>query len=549
MKNVLLLFFFIPVFVSAQQNQPLHTVQHIYEIYRKTDSSFICGTGIVAQDINRPHFFKPFIVKPTEPERTKSKSFSSILYRKVKRESLLIIQDTSSKFSLTIDPLLNLELGKDQADTSGEKLYKNTRGFLLRGHIGKKFAFESSFYENQATFANYIDQYIAGTDNLFPSKANYDYNVIPGQGRAKKFKANGYDYAMASGYVSYSPVEALNIQVGHGKHFVGDGYRSLLLSDNAFNYPYARITTTIGKFQYTNLYTSFMNLTNGGNKIPPGIERLFQKKVGSFQTLSVNLFRRLSLGLFQCMIWEAADSTNRQHVNFNTFDPVIGINALNYGLHNKNNVLLGFLFKLKISKSISLYGQYVLDDLKGKATMAQVRNKNGYQVGFYYFNIFTIRNLILQTEYNSVRPYTYASANPEQSYTHYNQALAHPLGANLNEAIVKLNYRVKDFFTEIKLNYIVKGKDSLFTNFGGNIFKSDTFVSTPVGQQINTTQGVVSTILYQDIQVGYLVNPATSLNIVVGLSNRTEKAEDKTAHTQFVYVGIRTSLSNFYYDF
>ena len=544
MRNVLLLFFFIPVLLVAQQNMPLNEVQRFD--YTRIDSA---GVKIETVTVGLPQsFFKPYIVKPTEPERTKTKSVGSIFYRKIKKESLLIIKDSSSKFSLTIDPLFNLELGKDLADSSGEKLYKNTRGFLLRGHIGNKFAFESSFYENQATFANYIDQYIASTDNLFPSKVNYDYNVIPGQGRAKKFKANGYDYAMASGYVSYSPIKALNVQVGHGKHFVGDGYRSLLLSDNAFNYPYARITTTIGNFQYTNLYTSFMNLTNGGNKVPPGIERLFQKKVGSFQTLSVSLFKRLSLGLFQGMIWEAADSTNRQHVNFNTFDPVIGVNALNYGLHGRNNVVLGFLFKLKVFRSFSIYGQYVLDDVKGKDKM-EMRNKNGYQVGFKYFNVFTIRNLIIQGEYNSVRPYTYSSANPEQSYTHYNQALAHPLGANFNEAIGKLNYRIRDFFTEIKLNYIVKGKDSLFTNFGGNVFKSDTFVSTPIGEKITTTQGIATTILYQDVHVGYLINRATNLNIVIGLSNRTEKAEGKTMHTQFVYVGFRTTLSNLYYDF
>ncbi len=544
MKNLLLLFFFIPVLLTAQQNVPLNSVQDFD--YTRIDSPRVIKEIRTAGPPS--HFFQPYIVKPTEPERTKSKSFGSILHRKIKKESLLIIQDSSSKFSFTIDPLFNLELGRDLADTSGEKLYKNTRGFLLRGHIGSRFSFESSFYENQATFANYIDAYISSTDNLFPSKYNYDYNVIPGQGRSKKFKANGYDYAMASGYVSYSPIKVLNVQVGHGKHFVGDGYRSLLLSDNAFNYPYARITTAIGNFQYTNLYTSFMNLTNGGNKIPPGIERLFQKKVGSFQTLSVNLFKRLGLGLFQGMIWEAADSTNRQHVNFNTFNPVIGVNALNYGLHGKNNVLLGFLFKLRVFKSISIYGQYVLDDIKGKDTL-EMRNKNGYQIGFKYFNAFTIKNLRLQGEYNSVRPYTYAASNPEESYTHYNQALAHPLGANFNEAIGKLNYRIKDFFTEIKLNYIVKGTDSLFTNFGGNVFKSDTFVSTPVGRQITTTQGIATTILYQDVHVGYLINRATNLNIVIGLSNRTEKAEGKTMHTQFVYVGFRTTLSNLYYDF
>ncbi len=548
MKKLVLLFFFIPALLIAQQNLPLNrewTLDHEKKIQK--DSSVLLSC------------FKPYLITPVHSQKDKTRS---LLYRKIKKESLFIVNDTADKFYLTLDPLLNLEAGKDLANSTEKQVYKNTRGFLVRGHIGEKLAFESSFYENQATYLGYIDQYIINTDDLFPQVANYDYNVIPGQGRAKDFKTSallrkagfrekGYDYAMAAGYISYSPVKILNIQVGHGKHFVGDGYRSLLLSDNAFNYPYARITTTFKNIQYTNLYTSFMNLTNGGDKVPPGIERLFQKKIGSFQLLSANFWKRLNLGIFQGMIWEAADSTNRQHVNFNTFDPLIGVNAASYGLHHKNNVMLGLTFKLKITPSISLYGQYMLDDLNSKDKMGDIRNKYGYQAGFKYLDAFTIKNLVLQGEYNTVRPYAYAAQNPEQSYTHYNQALAHPLGANFNEVIGILNYRLRDFFTEIKINYAIKGTDSLFANFGGNIFNSDTYTYStfPVTAQMHTTQGVSTTIMYQDIHIGYLINPVTNLNIVVGLSNRMERAHGRAINTQFVYVGLRTSLANFYYDF
>src|SRR6185295_5478610 len=159
MKNLFLLFLITPLLLFAQQNLPLNRQWGL-----ETEKKF-------QQDsVKISSCFKPYIVKPVQPERDKTKS---ILYRKLKKESLLIVKDSATKFSLTIDPLFNLELGKDLADSSGEKLYKNTRGFLLRGHIGEKFAFESSFYENQATFVNYIDQYIASTDHLYPSLSNY----------------------------------------------------------------------------------------------------------------------------------------------------------------------------------------------------------------------------------------------------------------------------------------------------------------------------------------------------------------------------------------
>lgn len=43
----------------------------------------------------------------------------------------------------------NFELGNDFKDNSNEKLYKNTRGFLVKGDVGNKFSFESSFYETR----------------------------------------------------------------------------------------------------------------------------------------------------------------------------------------------------------------------------------------------------------------------------------------------------------------------------------------------------------------------------------------------------------------
>lgn len=543
MKKILYILFLLPSLLSAQRN---FTLNREWGLSHESVANLLNKTS---EDSIHEEWsgFRPYIVSPVQTQKDKSRNW---FVRKIKKENLIIVNDTADQFYMTIDPLLNFEFGMDMADSSHEKLYKNTRGFIVRGDIGKKFSFESSFYENQATYARYIDNYIAATDDLFPQTANYNYAVIPGQGRSKVFKKNGYDYAMASGYVSYSPNKIFNIQAGHGKHFVGDGYRSLLLSDNSFNYPYARITTTYRNIQYTNLYTSFMNLTDGGVKTPPHVERLFQKKTGSFQMLSVDLWKRLQLGLFQGMIFEAADSTNKEHVNFNTFDPVIGVNAAVYGLHNKNNVLLGATMKLKVTNSISLYGQYMLDDIPSKEGLGQVGNKSGYQLGFKYFNLFTIKDLHLQLEYNSVRPYAYSSANTFQSYTHYNQALAHPLGANFNELIGFLNYRIKDFFIELKGNYAVKGNDSSSYNYGGNIFRSSgSFQVNQNLDNITIGQGLKTTVMYEDVHIGYLINPATNFNIVIGVSNRMERTAKTTNNTQFVYFGIRTSLANFYYDF
>ena len=491
--------------------------------------------------------FLPYIIPIKQIDKNDSlRKKTSFIKRKLKKENLIIVNDTIDKFYLIIDPLFNFEFGKDLSDSS-KSFYKNTRGVLVRSDIGTKFSFESAFLENQATYVKYIDDYIKNTGYLFPNPTNYPYNVIPGQGRSKSFKKNGYDFGFSSGYISYSPSGHFNFQVGHGKHFVGDGYRSLLLSDNAFNYPFARITTSFGKIQYTNLYASFMNLTDGGVTTPPGTERLFQKKAGSFQFLSWNIHKQIQVGFFNGLIWQASDSMNNQSLRISYISPIIYTSALTEGLNGTTNVLLGATLKVKLTNSISFYGQYMMDDFS--AIKNSLHNKTGFQAGAKYFDAFGAKNLHLQMEYNQVRPYSYASQKSAQSYTHYNQSLTHPFGANFKEAIAFLNYRIGDFFAEVKFNYAVIGKDYLNNNFGNNIFKSDT-IALP--GSISMLQGATTWLIYKEFKIGYLINPSTNFNVVAGISIRTEtKDTGNITHSQtnFVYVGIRTSLSNVYYDF
>ena len=468
----------------------------------------------------------------------------NLFVRKLKYENLIVVRDTTDKFYMTIDPLFDFQFGRDKRDTSGEKLFVNTRGILVRGDVGNKFSFETNFYENQARFPTYIDSF------------NMQYGIVPGQGRWKPFKENkkneylsGYDYAMASGYVSYSPNNHFNFQVGHGKHFTGDGYRSLLLSDNTFNYPFFRVTTTFGKFQYTNLYAAFMNMSYGAT--PKGTEHLFQKKAGVFQFLSCNIIPRIQLGLFQATIAQGADYRNNQHLEAFYFNPLIFANAIKYGLNDSYNVLLGSTLKIKITNSISVYGQYAVDQFPSKELGGgSVANKQGFQAGLKYFDVFGVKNLHLQLEYNQVRPYTYAKDSMVDAYSHYNQPLAHPLGANFKEAIAFLNYRIGDFFAEVHLSYATVGRDSAGANFGADVFRSAATAWYGPGSDINTQcQGLKTTILYKDIKVGYLINPATNMNLVLGLTQRDMTNVFSENHNFYLYFGFRTSLTNHYFDF
>jgi hypothetical protein len=425
---------------------------------------------------------------------------------------LITIKPREEKFRFTIDPLLNVDIGNSY-DVIKRQTSTNTRGFIATGNIGKKFYFESMFAESQSFFPQYMTDAVNAI------------SVVPGQGRFKKFKETGFDYAFSSGFVSYQPFKNLNIQAGHGKQKIGYGYRSLLLSDNSFNYPYARITQQWfkGRLQYTNIYAALMNLEAASVKQNPNAERLFQKKAAAFQYLSLNIGKFLNLGFFQGMIWQAGDSKNRQHLEWQYFNPIIYSQVAQYGLNNTNNIVAGGDIRIKITNKLNLYGQLMLDDL---SHMRSLGEGYGYQAGFYYFDAFGLKNLTLQAEYNNVTEGSYlapATVTINQSYSHYHQNLAYTPGYG-QETSFMADYKYKRAFINVRYHYQVVP------------LSGDYYYDTQIG----------------NLKIGYLINPSYNLNVALGITYRNQNFPNFSKldnQTNYFYLGVRTSFYNLYYDF
>ena len=114
---------------------------------------------------------------------------------------------------------------------------------------------------------------------------------------------------------------------------------------------------------------------------------------------------------------------------------------------------MGLNFNIKMNKA-SFYSQVLLDDLNISRQKdldegyggGFFQNKFGFQLGLKT----DIRDLILLMEYNQVQPYTYAHKDPMQTYTHLNQSLAHPLGANFRELVILSEYDFNNWRFGIK---------------------------------------------------------------------------------------------------
>ena len=188
--------------------------------------------------------FKPFLSLKNNAKLTMINTRVGVLNRFLNDNFINI---KTEDFKLSINPLFDLQLGRDEIGNT----YTNTRAFEVKGQIGGDVSFYSSFYENQAIVPMYLENYVWSQD-----EGEIDF-VLPGQGISRVSSwdrtTRDLDYAMANGHVSCQASKHFNFQFVHGKHFIGDGYRSMLLSDNAFNYPYLKITTDVWKVRYVNL--------------------------------------------------------------------------------------------------------------------------------------------------------------------------------------------------------------------------------------------------------------------------------------------------------
>src|SRR5690606_13146997 len=117
--------------------------------------------------------------------------------------------------------------------------YVNTRGIQFRGGLGSQINFTTTLYESQGRFADYYNRY---AESMAPAGGNPA--IIPGIGIAKGFKTDDYDFPMAEANLSVNPNKFVNFQLGYGRNFIGDAYRSILHSDGASPHPYFKVNTT-----------------------------------------------------------------------------------------------------------------------------------------------------------------------------------------------------------------------------------------------------------------------------------------------------------------
>ncbi|MFT7613416.1 MAG: hypothetical protein ACI9J3_002389, partial [Parvicellaceae bacterium] len=211
-SHFFILSFFISVISIGQtKNLPLnHELNYQFQHQLMLNDTLAHGSM-------RPYIESMVGIKETPKEMIDTGLYYYNLTQKLWKENLFMIK--GKDYRITIDPLGNFRGGHDISDTL-RIMFRNSRALRIQVDLDSNFSFETFIYENQAKMPRYIAAYAAETGTL------------PSEGRVK-ISTDGVDildFGVTMGYLSYSPKKNLNFQLGHGKQFVGNGYRSMILS-------------------------------------------------------------------------------------------------------------------------------------------------------------------------------------------------------------------------------------------------------------------------------------------------------------------------------
>ncbi|MEI9957019.1 MAG: capsule assembly Wzi family protein [Ferruginibacter sp.] len=469
-----------------------------------------------------------FLMNNTEWVTVPKKDFMSkkSLFGTFYKTKTNFIEVNNKDLFLAINPVLQFTEGYAQGATN--PVFLNSRGVTARGLIGKKVGFSTLITDNQERGPVFFQQEVN------------KLRAVPGVGFYKPFKTNGYDYFDARGYISFAAVKnIIDVQFGYDKNFIGDGYRSLFLSDWGNSNLFLKLNTKIWKFNYQNLFMELMP------QFKKSGDTLLDRKYAAMHHLSMNVTKWLNIGLFEGVIFGRKNRFDFQYLN-----PIIFYRHIEGTVGSPDNAVAGLDFKANIAHRIQLYGQFLLDEFvlsNVKNDPTNWTNKFGIQAGFKYVDAFNVRNLDVQVEMNRVRPFTYSHNDTIANYTHYNQPLAHPLGANFQEVLCIVNYQpARKWYINAKAIYYYQGLDSAGLNFGGNIFENYTTRPRETGFKVGS--GDKATCINTILRASY--EWKENLFFDLSFQYRSYKvASTGQTSTSLISAGIRLNMFKRDYDF
>lgn len=410
-----------------------------------------------------------------------------------------------SALFLYIDPMLDVQVGK--GNFTEDNVTQNGRGIRAGVVIQDKLEAETWLMENQSSAMPY-----------WLAHHQQNQTAVYGYGRSKINKdTSTYDFAWAMARLAVQITPWWTTEIGYGRQHIGNGYRSLLLSNQSIPYPYIKNTWLFKKWTYTHQLSAWNTLVRSGATANTEAPFLMQKN--KIETLTYLFSDRFSASYIAGAIWHDNKTyASIEQVGFHA--PLPGVTAF-YGdsLFQLHGLQANYQ-----AKQWMVYGQVLFGQKK-------VLNHVAYQLGVLTKIIKEKYAIYLRAEYNFVPSYLYDFQGNSWSHQTYYTGY---VGRDGREFLLRAQFE--------------KGK---------------LMASTTLGLGIDHTTKMSSDALLKNasFELQYTINSKSGLAIFAGALYKNDQVLPTWADNEFgtanntlqankwINVGVRTSLFRIFQDY
>jgi hypothetical protein len=385
------------------------------------------------------------------------------------------------------------------------------------------------------------DFHIRGT--LIPSYYNFHFNYSKTQSILQNtylFEPSGSGSLELQPRVriSYTPNTYFNFQVGIDQQFIGEGVRSMLLSDYSSPHPFAQLRTKIWKIEFVNLYQFFRE----------NVSTNMRQKYASTHMLNFQATKRFQIGIFESVIFAPKDTVLNRGYELEYLNPFLFYRPTEYSIGSQDRLLIGLNLSYQFDK-LMFYGQFAIDDFVLSEIMDRSRwwaNKYSGQFGFKGKANLNNGQLRYLSELNFSRPFTYTHLSEGTNYGHQGISLAHPIGANFAESLSEISFIFENKLA-VKAQFMFVQQGGLDgdanTTFGADIYQPYTNRPFEYGYYIGANGKYNRARI--SIEVNYPIVQKIALLAFLRPAIELQQVNDNPYSSMLLfYGGIRTNLWN-----